>query len=50
MHEIMIKVTDLHKSFGKNEILKGIDFKVFKGEKSSSLGHLDQGNRLCLDV
>lgn len=34
MHEVMVDVTGLHKSFGANDILKGIDFKVYKGEKS----------------
>lgn len=29
----MIKVSDLHKSFGKLEVLKGIDENIEKGEK-----------------
>ena len=29
----MLKVTNVHKSFGKNEILKGVDLTVEKGSR-----------------
>ena len=29
--ETMIEIRDLHKSFGDNEILKGVNFSVRKG-------------------
>ena len=28
----MVKIVDLHKSFGDNHVLRGIDFEVAKGE------------------
>lgn len=34
----MIKVSDLHKSFGKLEVLKGIDENIEKGEKIVVIG------------
>lgn len=34
----MMKVTDIHKRFGKQEVLKGIDLDVAKGEVVVLLG------------
>ncbi|MBR2577840.1 MAG: amino acid ABC transporter ATP-binding protein [Erysipelotrichaceae bacterium] len=34
----MIKVKDLHKTFGQLEVLKGIDEEIFKGEVISVIG------------
>ena len=34
----MLKVTNVHKSFGKNEILKGVDLTVDKGDVVVILG------------
>ncbi len=31
----LVEINDLHKSFGKNEVLKGIDLEVKKGENVS---------------
>ena len=30
--EKIIKIKNIHKSFGKNEVLKGIDLDIAKGE------------------
>lgn len=48
MHEVMIEVTGLHKSFGTNEILKGINFKVNKGEKIVIIGPSGSGKSTML--
>jgi len=34
----MIKVTNIHKSYGKLEVLKGIDLEIKKGEIISIVG------------
>ena len=36
--EVLIKVKDLHKTFGQLEVLKGIDEEIFKGEVISVIG------------
>ncbi len=36
--EVLIRITDLRKSFGENEVLKGIDLEVRKGEVISIIG------------
>lgn len=46
----MIEVKDLHKTFKQQEVLKGISFKVEKGETVSIIGLQDQENQLYLDV
>ena len=35
----MIYVKNLHKSFGKNDVLKGIDEHISKGEVVVVIGH-----------
>ena len=44
MTDLKIDVQDLHKSFGKNEVLKGIDVQFNEGDASSVLQ--DQENQL----
>lgn len=41
----MIKIEKLTKSFGKNEVLKGIDTTIKEGKLLRSLDHLVQENR-----
>ncbi len=36
--EVLIKVEDLHKSFGKLDVLKGINEEIYKGEVVSIIG------------
>ena len=34
----MLEVKNIHKKFGSNEVLKGVDFKVEKGSVIAVLG------------
>lgn len=44
----MLEVKDLHKSFGDNKVLRGIDFKVEKGEVVAVLGPSGSGKTTLL--
>lgn len=50
MTETLIKIENLHKSFGKNEVLKGINLEIKRGEVvvagSAGDGNMDAGNIL----
>ena len=35
---VVISISDLHKSFGKNHVLQGIDLEVYQGENLAVLG------------
>jgi len=48
MMEEIIKITELKKSFGKNEILKGITFSVKQGEVVSIIGSSGSGKSTLL--
>jgi polar amino acid transport system ATP-binding protein len=48
MGEIMLQVQDLHKAFGKNEVLKGIDLTVTKGEVVVVIGPSGSGKSTLL--
>ena len=36
--EVLIKVVDLHKSFGKLDVLKGVNTEIHRGEVVSLMG------------
>ncbi|MGV8982597.1 amino acid ABC transporter ATP-binding protein [Clostridium sp.] len=44
----MINIQNLHKSFGENEILKGIDLKIKKGETTIVIGPSGSGKTTLL--
>lgn len=44
----MLEGKNLHKSFGDNEVLKGVDFKVSKGEVISVIGSSGSGKTTML--
>lgn len=44
----MIEVKDLHKSFGENEVLKGINFKINNGDAIAILGSSGGGKTTIL--
>ena len=46
--DVLIKVEGLHKSFGKNEVLKGIDLEVKKGEVVAVIGASGSGKSTFL--
>ena len=37
-NEVLIKVVDLHKSFGKLDVLKGVNTEIHRGEVVSLMG------------
>ena len=41
--ELILQIRNIHKSFGENEVLKGISFDVFKGETKVIIGPSGMG-------
>ena len=46
--DVLIRITDLHKSFGKNEVLRGVTTQVRKGEKVVIIGPSGSGKSTLL--
>ena len=48
MTDILIKIENLHKSFGKNEVLKGINLEIQRGEVVVIIGPSGSGKSTLL--
>jgi phospholipid/cholesterol/gamma-HCH transport system ATP-binding protein len=48
--EEVISITDLYKSFGELDVLKGINFHVFKGENVAVLGKSGTGKSVLIKI
>ncbi|NOZ13142.1 MAG: ATP-binding cassette domain-containing protein [Acidobacteria bacterium] len=48
MKEIVVEVQNLHKSFGTNQVLSGVDFEVCRGETLVVLGGSGSGKSVLL--
>ena len=46
----MIRVKDIHKSFGSLEVLKGVDLEIQKGEIVSIIGKSGAGKTTLLQI
>ena len=46
--KFMINIKNLHKRFGENEILKGIDLQIAKGETTIIIGPSGSGKTTLL--
>ena len=50
MTETLIKIEELHKSFGKNEVLKGINLEIKRGEVVVIIGPSGSGKSTLLNL
>ncbi|MBL7870957.1 MAG: ATP-binding cassette domain-containing protein [Cyclobacteriaceae bacterium] len=46
----VISISGLHKSFGELEVLKGVDFNLFKGENVAVLGKSGSGKSVLIKI
>jgi phospholipid/cholesterol/gamma-HCH transport system ATP-binding protein len=49
-NELIISIRDLHKSFGDNHVLNGIDLDIFKGENVVVLGRSGTGKSVLIKI
>ena len=47
--EVVLSIKDLHKSYGKKEVLKGINLEVYKGEVFGFIGKNGAGKSTTID-
>src|SRR5688500_11413674 len=47
---VVISIRDLHKSFGDNHVLQGIDLDVYKGENVVVLGRSGTGKSVLIKI
>jgi ABC-2 type transport system ATP-binding protein len=50
MREMVIQVNDLHKSFKNNDVLKGVDFEIQRGEIFALLGSNGAGKTTIVNI
>ena len=50
MTETLIKIEELHKSFGKNEVLKGINLEIKRGEVVVIIGPSGSGKSTLINA
>ncbi|MDE3213033.1 MAG: ATP-binding cassette domain-containing protein [Bacteroidota bacterium] len=48
--ELMIRIRNLHKSFGENEVLKGVDLDVYNKENMVVLGRSGSGKSVLIKI
>ena len=48
--KVMIRVKDIHKSFGSFEVVKGVDLEIQKGEIVSIIGKSGAGKTTLLEI
>ena len=46
----MIKLVDLHKSFGKQKVLDGLDLEIEAGKTTVIIGRSGGGRASCLSI
>src|SRR2546428_2870821 len=49
-NKVVITIRDLHKSFGSNHVLRGIDLDVYKGENVVVLGRSGTGKSVLIKI
>lgn len=50
MEEILVEIKDIRKKYKQNEVLKGVDLKVLKNEKTALIGVNGGGKSTLLDI
>ena len=49
-NEVVITIRDVYKAFGKNEVLKGVNLDVYKGENVVVLGRSGTGKSVLIKI
>lgn len=49
-NDVIVSAVQIHKTFKKNHVLKGVDFKIHKGEKISIVGENGAGKTTLVEI